>query len=196
MAKVTAREKIINSTLEVMEGRGYQSVSVDEIISHAAVSKGSFYHCFKSKEELAMQALEEYERRGAEIISSGSYLQIEDPVLRAIAFVQYIEDRSMDLWQHGCLLGAVALEVAQSHPMLLEKIAELFEQFERGIAIIFTPALRARKVEKVTGKDLSRHFLAVIEGAIITAKTHEKPEYLVQGISHFKRYLECVLEEK
>lgn len=194
MAKITAKEKIISSTLDVMEGRGYRSVSVDEIITHAGVSKGSFYHSFKSKEELAMQALEEYERRGRQIISSGSYKDIEDPVIRAIAFVQYIEDKSMDLWEHGCLLGSVALEVAESHPRLLKKIDELFEEFERGIATIFAPALRARKIKKVTGKDLSRHFLAVIEGAIVTAKTHGNPEFLSQGIAHFKRYLEYILE--
>ena len=194
MTRVTAKEKIINSTLDVMEGRGYRAVSVDEIISHAGVSKGSFYHSFKSKEELAMQALEEYERRGTEIIQSGSYRNIEDPVLRAIAFVQYIEDKSTELWEHGCLLGSVALEVAESHPKLLQKIDDLFEEFERGVATIFTPALRARKVRKVTGKDLSRHFLAVIEGAIVTAKTHGNQEFLSQGIGHFKRYLEYLLE--
>jgi len=194
MTKITAKEKIIKSTLDVMEGRGYRSVSVDEIISHAGVSKGSFYHSFSSKEELAIQALEEYERRGSEIIANGSYRDIEDPVIRAIAFVQYIEDKSTDLWKHGCLLGAVALEVAESHPRLLKKIDELFVEFERGIATIFAPALRARKVKKVTGKDLSRHFLAVIEGAIVTAKTHGNPEFLSQGIAHFKRYLEYILD--
>lgn len=194
MTRVTAKEKIINSTLDVMEGRGYRAVSVDEIITHAGVSKGSFYHSFKSKEELAMQALEEYERRGTEIIQSGSYRDIEDPVMRAIAFVQYIEDKSSDLWQHGCLLGSVALEVALSHPMLLEKIDELFEEFERGVATIFTPALRARNIKKINGKELSRHFLAVIEGAIITAKTHGNQEFLSQGIGHFKRYLEYLLD--
>ena len=141
-----------------------------------------------------MQALEEYERRGTEIIQSGSYRNIEDPVLRAIAFVQYIEDKSTELWEHGCLLGSVALEVAESHPKLLQKIDDLFEEFERGVATIFTPALRARKVRKVTGKDLSRHFLAVIEGAIVTAKTHGNQEFLSQGIGHFKRYLEYLLE--
>jgi TetR/AcrR family transcriptional repressor of nem operon len=196
MARISAKEKIINSTLDVMEGRGYRSVSVDEIITHAGVSKGSFYHSFKSKEELAMQALEEYERRGTEIISSGSYRQIEDPVIRAIAFVQYIEDRSMDLWEHGCLLGSVALEVAESHPKLLKKIDGLFEDFEHGIAGIFAPALRARKVRKISSKELSRHFLAVIEGAIVTAKTHGEPVFLSQGISHFKRYLEMILDAK
>ena len=50
MARISAKEKIIKSTLDVMEGRGYRSVSVDEIITHAGVSKGSFYHSFKSKE--------------------------------------------------------------------------------------------------------------------------------------------------
>ena len=196
MARVTAKEKIINSTLDVMEGRGYRAVSVEEIITHAGVSKGSFYHSFKSKEELAIQALEEYERRKREIIESGSYLDIADPVMRAIAFVQYVEDKSTDLWQHGCLLGSIALESAQSHPMLLDRIGKLFEEFEAGVEIIFTPALLSREVSKVSSKELSRHFLAVIEGAIVTAITHDNQDYIAEGIGHFKRYLEYILADQ
>ena len=196
MQRQTAKEKIIDSTLEVMAGRGYRAVSVDEIITHAGVSKGSFYHSFKSKEELAMEALEEYERRGNAIIAKGAYARIEDPVEKAMAFVRYLEDISTELWRQGCLLGAVSLEVAESHPQLLKKIDDLFVEFERGIATIFNPALKARKVRRMTGSELSRHLLAVIEGAIITAKTHGNPEYMKEGIANFGRYLEFLLRQE
>lgn len=194
MAKLTAKEKIIISTLEVMKGRGYQAVTVDEIISHAGVSKGSFYHAFKSKEELAMAALEAYGARGWEIVANGAYRDIEDPVKRAKAFAAYIGEKSGELWQHGCLLGAIALEVAESHPELIKKIDKLFNNLEDGAERIFTPALKAKKIRKVTGKQLGRHFLSVVEGGIVIAKAHSSPEYLIEGIRHFNKYLDYILE--
>ena len=97
MVKLTAKEKIIASTLEVMKGRGYQAVTVDEIITNAGVSKGSFYHAFKSKEELALTAMQEYGERGWAIVASGDYRDIEDPVEKARAFARHIEDKGEEL---------------------------------------------------------------------------------------------------
>ena len=194
MAKLSAKEKIIASTLEVMKGRGYQAVTVDEIISHAGVSKGSFYHAFKSKEELAMAAMQVYGARGWEIVANGDYRNIEDPVKRARAFARYIEEKSGELWQHGCLLGALALELSDSHPKLLKLIDKLFDNLEVGAEEIFTPALKARNVRKVTGKALGRYFLSVIEGGIVVSKSHGTPEYLNEGIRHFSRYLDYILD--
>lgn len=194
MTKQTAKEKIIESTLAVMKGRGYQAVTVDEIITHAGVSKGSFYHAFKSKEALAMVALEEYGARGWGIVANGDYKDIEDPVEKAKAFARYIDERSSELWKHGCLLGAIALEVAESNPKLIKMIDKLFDNLETGGEKIFTPALKARKVRKVTGKELGRHFLSIIEGGIVVSKSHSTPEYLNDGIRHFIKYLDYILD--
>ena len=196
MAKMTAKEKIIESTLEVMKGRGYQAVTVDEIISHAGVSKGSFYHAFKSKEELTMKALEEYGARGWQIVASGDYRNILDPVEKARAFSKHIEDKSGELWKHGCLMGTIALEVSESNPKLIKKIDKLMDNLEEGAKDIYGDALAARKVKHITGKELARHFLSVIEGGIVIAKVHMKPQYLIDGIKIFREYLDILLGER
>ena len=58
---------------------------------------------------------------------------------------------------------------------------------------LFAPALKARKVTNTSAKELARHMLAIIEGAIITAKSHRQPKYLPEGLKHFRRYLESIL---
>jgi TetR/AcrR family transcriptional repressor of nem operon len=194
MAKVTAKQKAIEAAQHLMTGRGYSATTVDDIINLAGVSKGSVYHAFKSKEELAITALEDYERRGWKIVANGPYTKETDPVKRALAFVKHIEKKAPELWQHGCLLGSISMEVADMHPALHERIDELFEEFEDGLAGVFGPALKAAGVKNINGKELGRHMLAVIEGAIITAKSHREPKYLMEGLRHFRRYLEQILD--
>ncbi|KGX92031.1 TetR family transcriptional regulator [Pontibacillus halophilus JSM 076056 = DSM 19796] len=46
------REKVIQSSLELFAEKGFHRVSVNEIVQHCGVSKGGFYHYFKSKDEL------------------------------------------------------------------------------------------------------------------------------------------------
>ena len=74
MAKVTAKQKAIAATQKLMTSGGYSATTVDEIINLAGVSKGSVYHAFKSKEELAITALEDYVHQGLKIVASGEVL--------------------------------------------------------------------------------------------------------------------------
>jgi TetR/AcrR family transcriptional repressor of nem operon len=195
MAKITAREKILQAAQELMMAHGYSATSVDDIVKKAGVAKGSFYHAFKSKEELALAALEDYEVRGWELISQGSYIDESDPVKRILKFLDFIEEKAPEFWGHGCLIGSVAIEVYTSYPKLINRIDELFEEFENNVASIFEPGLKAAGVTEVTAKELSIHFLAVIEGAIITARSHKATQYLVDGMRHFRRYVEYLLKQ-
>ena len=194
--KINTKQKVISATQELMRSRGYSATTIDEIIKYAGVSKGGFYHAFKSKEELTIVALEDYEEKGWTIVANGPYANIKDPVERALAFVQFIEEKSGELWAHGCLLGSISIEVANSHPSVINRIDELFAEFEHEIEAILAPALEARNITEVSGKDLSIHLLAVIEGSIIAAKSHRKPQYLQNGIARFRHYVSLLLGHK
>ena len=195
MAKITAKQKILEATMQLMTGRGYSATTVDEIVQLAGVAKGSFYHAFKSKEELAVAALEDYEARGMAILVDGDYRHVQDPVQKALAFLDYLDDKCQLLWAHGCLLGSVAIEVAEGHPGVIKRIDELFHDFEGALENILAPALKARGVKGVTPRELSVHLLAVIEGSIIAAKSHFKPQHLNNGLRLFKQYVELLLGE-
>lgn len=193
MSKVNARRRILDAAQQLMTGRGYSATTVDEIIGMAGVSKGSFYHAFKSKEELAISALEDYEERGRAILGGGAYREVEDPVEKALAFVSFVEEKSQELWAHGCMLGSVAIEVAQSYPSVIRRIDELFDAFEAEMEAVLAPALKARGITDVSARELSVHLLGVIEGSIIVAKSHFQADWLPRGIGHFRRYLQLLL---
>lgn len=54
----TARERILDTALEVMAKRGYTAAGVKEIVDLSGTSKGSFYFHFPSKERMVMALLE------------------------------------------------------------------------------------------------------------------------------------------
>ncbi len=53
------RDKLLQTSLELMWTNSYGTVSVDDICKKAGVKKGSFYHFFPSKSDLAVAAFEE-----------------------------------------------------------------------------------------------------------------------------------------
>src|SRR3979490_2916419 len=50
------REKLLDAALATIREKGYSSPSVDELCAQAGVSKGAFFHYFKSKDALAVAA--------------------------------------------------------------------------------------------------------------------------------------------
>src|ERR1700733_12505245 len=58
-ATCDTKQKLIDTALELIWKSSYGSVSVDDICKRADVKKGSFYHFFPSKIDLAIAAMEQ-----------------------------------------------------------------------------------------------------------------------------------------
>ena len=52
------RSKIIVSAVKLFSAKGYNIASVDDICADAGISKGAFYHHFKSKQDLFLALLD------------------------------------------------------------------------------------------------------------------------------------------
>lgn len=55
--RTATRGKILAVAAELLAAKGYDSLTVDEIVLRANVAKGTFYQHFKSKEELVLALL-------------------------------------------------------------------------------------------------------------------------------------------
>ena len=54
------RERLITTGLALMHARGYNAVGVQDICTEAQVHKGSFYHYFPSKRDLAIAIIDRF----------------------------------------------------------------------------------------------------------------------------------------
>jgi AcrR family transcriptional regulator len=48
----STKEKITEAALQLFEQKGYHAVTIDKIVKMSGTSKGTFYHYYKSKDEL------------------------------------------------------------------------------------------------------------------------------------------------
>ncbi|MDX6766621.1 MAG: TetR/AcrR family transcriptional regulator [Candidatus Methylacidiphilales bacterium] len=55
-----SKEKLLRTMIELIWESSYGSASVDDICNHAGVKKGSFYHFYPSKADLAAAAMEHH----------------------------------------------------------------------------------------------------------------------------------------
>jgi len=62
------KRTLFNTALKMFSNYGYENVTVDEITSHAGVSKGTFYNHFASKESVLMEQFKEIDHHYDEVL--------------------------------------------------------------------------------------------------------------------------------
>lgn len=189
------RQRIVDTARELMLERGFEATAVDDICRQAGVSKGSFYHAFASKEELGLAVLQSWFDRGTERLQNGDYTELADPVDRLLGYLDHCEKYAESFWGDGCLLGNFSTELAQSHPRIRERVAEIFTRLTNSQAKLFEPALRTAGASNTpTANELSEHFLAAIEGGIVLGRAYNDPRHINAAIDQFRRYIKELLK--
>jgi TetR/AcrR family transcriptional repressor of nem operon len=52
------KRQLVDAAVTLMRIKGYNATTVDDICAAASVTKGAFFHYFKSKEDIAKAAVE------------------------------------------------------------------------------------------------------------------------------------------
>ena len=119
-------ERIVKEASRLFRERGFEKVSVGEVMKAAGLTHGAFYAHFGSKEELQAAAVSygqkislERAQRNKTNKSKGSYVD------------RYLSPRHRDNPGDGCTMAALGQEVARSTP-------ELKAAFERGLEEILS----------------------------------------------------------
>src|SRR3546814_12533864 len=80
-----ARIRLLDVALRVIREKGYHATTVDELCAAAGVTKGAFFHHFKSKEDVAVQAARHWSEVTGALFASAPYHRHRDPLDRVRA---------------------------------------------------------------------------------------------------------------
>src|ERR1700752_5200381 len=84
-----SRTRLLEATMRVVRTKGYTAATVDDICQSAGVTKGSFFHHFKGKEDLTLQAVHHWHAMAGAGFAAAPYRAIADPRLQLLAYVDF-----------------------------------------------------------------------------------------------------------
>lgn len=58
-----SREKLVSSAEQLFAEQGYHGTTVSQIVAHAGMTQAAFYLYFKSKEDILVEMLQDFEKR-------------------------------------------------------------------------------------------------------------------------------------
>lgn len=189
-----SKEKLLQVGVGLGLAKGYSAMTVDEVCALARVSKGSFFHYFKSKEDFGKALLAFFFTAATEGAKSADFVSLQDPLKRLLAYVDFIANCSLDeAMPMGCLLGNFAQELAQGKSDLGHDCNLYFKQWIDSVNKDLEAAKKAYAPESdVETSELAEMFVALFEGSQILAKSLQSRRKVYQQLQHFKRYLSSI----
>jgi TetR/AcrR family transcriptional repressor of nem operon len=185
-----AREKVVEAARVLMTAKGYTATSVDEICASAGVTKGTFFHYFASKEEVAGAALEAYCAAQKATIRNAPFFKTGDAFQRFSGFIDFVAVSVSDPVAQGCLAGMFAQELSETHPELRRLCIGAFAQMRSEILELLSGIKAVHAPDSPHDPaDLADHFLAVFEGAFVLAKAHRSTAPLAASLRHYEQYI-------
>jgi len=186
-----SKTKLLDAALQVIRAKGYAATTVDDICQQAGVTKGSFFHHFKSKDELALSATAHWDAMTEGFFASAPYHKPADPLDRLLGYVEFRGAiLTGDLPDYTCLLGTLVQETYATHPDIRaacdrgmsRHVAELTRDIEAAKKLY---APRARWSATSVGYFIQ----AALQGSFIFAKAKQSPEVVRENLAHLSRYL-------
>ena len=193
------KDKILDCAQGLMLTKGFEATSLEDICQKAGVTKGGFFHYFKSKEDLGKVLLERF------CCSSRLAMQNccchgnadKDPLKRIYSYIDFAKNMAREVVKgKGCLIGTFAQELSESHPGIRSLCAQGFDEWAKVLTKDIKDA-KAKYAPRASfdANSLAEHFIAVVEGSQILAKAKKDRRVVAKNMQYFRQHIQSLFKK-
>ena len=185
------RLRIITEAASLFHHKGYTATGLDEILRKTGVTKGAFYHHFRSKKDVALAVIQE-------IVADQVRTRMIHPVTNASNPIQAIRDVVRSLRKEtpdeklltGCPINNLANELSLQDQDFQNALATLFKDWETAWTQALRRELKSGRQHKYKDpNEFSVYLITLIEGAQALAKAHQSRKPLDVALMRIEKIL-------
>lgn len=199
---VATRGKILDAAQKLVLARGYVGMTVEHVLGEVGITKGAFFHHFKTKDDLARALLQRYaemdERIYRQTRERAEKLS-DDPLQQILLFIGLFQEMFEGLTEPypGCLFASYVYELQQFGEDTQELIRRSFTKWRELLQEKFEAVARRYPPRiEVNAASLADAFTVVLEGAFITSKALNEPKLVSDQLRHFRNYVELLFRPR
>src|SRR5580698_1532390 len=192
----STRDRLVEAARYLFWERGFAGTSMADLLAHAEVNSGSFYHFFESKEALLREVLLEYLPALRPMVIDPAYARTADPLERIFAILAGYRDRILQTeCKYGCPLGRLALEIdpenRPAHKLIAENFAAWIEAVQECV-LTLSPRL-PRSIDPHT---LATFVLTTMEGGVMLSRSAGSVEPFDAAVRQLRAHFKLLLTAK
>ncbi len=160
----------LDRAMHLFWSQGYEATSIQDLVEHMGIGRGSLYDTFEDKHALFLAALDRYRAT----VSARLFAPLEEPIpvraaLRRV-FDRVVEEAQAE-GHHGCLMANATLELASRDRTVQCRAAANLEGFEEKMGRVLARAQREGEIgAHHDPRALARYLFNALQGLRVTAK--------------------------
>jgi TetR/AcrR family transcriptional regulator, transcriptional repressor for nem operon len=192
------KRAILDAAERLVFRRGFAASSVDDVIAAAGVTKGAFFHHFRTKSDLGHALVERFARRDRAHLERSlerAERLASDPLMQLLVLVGLFEEDIASLGSEipACLFACYLYEAQLFDERTLDIVAKGLLAWRDLLRPKFEAAIRNCQPQRLASPDeLADQLLAIIEGAMILGRSHRDPTLLPRQLRQYRNYLELL----
>ncbi len=186
MAKLSAKERIIQTASELFYQNGYNLTGINEIIAKAGIAKATLYSHFSSKEDLCITYLEEREAQLLKDLSAfcANKPQGDERLLAVLEFlIPFFESENFN----GCWCIRTIAEIPRENQRIHQTIRDKkqgLKRFMQDLVLTNRPELKEEEQQ-----NLAQSMYLLYEAAVMESHLQNESWPIHQSISMLKTLL-------
>ena len=185
--EITTRDRLIKAAFEEIFSHGYQGASLSTILSTAGVHKGSMYHFFANKKEMALAAIEETILN--KNLEKYSYVKTATSGLLE-TFYSRLRDTSVRDFKRGYPIANVVQEMSNIDEDFNVLMKSIYGAFRSNIKSILDKAIEVGEMKPCDTTKLALFITSTVEGAILAAKATGNVQDYVDVVEELIEHIE------
>jgi TetR/AcrR family transcriptional repressor of nem operon len=188
------REKLLDAAEKLMLEKGFSATGLDELCRESGLSKGSLFHYFRSKDELAAALLDRFGAARMGALLAASFDPEKAPRERVLGYLDLMIAKAGEPQVlQGCLFGALGLELPDSRAEVKAAVARGFETWT---SVLEAELEGARRIHAAGAswapRAVAQQIIAVFEGSLLLVKATGERGILARNLRQLRDYVESL----
>ncbi len=190
------RQRLLDATVRLVLGQGFNATTVEQICAEATVTKGSFFHHFKSKEEIGREAVGCFAAMGTRLYSEARSIPDADPLEQ----IHHLFDIMIGFTQRPdepcvCMVGMMSQEMAGTNPVLREACSGHLADWAEMVRGLLADAWQRHGAGGEFDPARVAWFLnSLWQGSMLIAKTLQDPSIIVENLRLARAYVDSLFQ--
>jgi TetR/AcrR family transcriptional repressor of nem operon len=186
------RQKLVAAARALVLERGFTGAGVDQICAAAGVTKGAFFHHFKSKDDIGRAALADWASFGMALYANAKAEPAQYPLDHVHRFI----DTMIGFLRHSespvtCVVGMMSQELALANPALREVCSRYlgdWTEFAREL-LDEAKAMQAPKID-FDSEEVAWFLQCLWQGSMLISKTRQDPQIAIRNLERAKAHID------
>lgn len=190
--------RLLGATRELLIRCGPGGTSVDRICREAGVSKGGFFHYFKSKEDAVIAVARDFVAELSRQFKTLSQARSSDPRQRILDYIDFtISACEHSVLSAGCLIGTLSASLPEQPQAGIRGVChEAFNTWMTSFETLLQGAKQAGLLPgRFDSRTLASQFVALVEGSLLL-RNALGAEVLRRNLLGFREMLAQMMDAK